>query len=505
MENISLSGAIHGDLKDASKKKLQTPGNPARASAMQAQYQQPVIGPRTGATLANTPPKNASIGLDDMLQGAGNLPVSAARDFANNIGTDIRNVAASTVDGKPIPRPGYPNTRAAYEQMTRGGERFAEANMSLATNAKPAVRESLGIEVDPRAVQQQAAAAKAPANGYVSENYDQWVKTQTAKQPITQEAPAVSVDQQSPPQDSFVDTGLGQGLQGGAIAARRGVGGVMEFSNDAQAQAGAGAMPEGGLAGGMLKTPSVSNIADDVALEKRGSIKNVGNGIGTFSQVQAGDSKLALDRFGRANDIRAQTIQDGRRGVVGEGGGRLTVVADSSRSPTTQDLQHARLNERVAQTAALGKRDTREDQQLALNVNRDNRESAAAGIEMQTAQMGLDSGLRIEEIRQQLSDPAIKGDQRAALERNYASLTTSAKDRYVLQDAVIGADAYGPKYGKIALDVVTGQPVGQGQAAPETARKTATSAEVDAAAKQAGKSRAEILQVMKDKGITING
>ncbi len=49
MENISLSGAIQGDLKNASKKKLQTHGNPARASAMQAQYQQPVIGPRTGA------------------------------------------------------------------------------------------------------------------------------------------------------------------------------------------------------------------------------------------------------------------------------------------------------------------------------------------------------------------------------------------------------------------------------------------------------------------------
>lgn len=54
MENISLSGAIQGDLKNASKKKLQTHGNPARASAMQAQYQQPVIGPRTGAPPAKT-------------------------------------------------------------------------------------------------------------------------------------------------------------------------------------------------------------------------------------------------------------------------------------------------------------------------------------------------------------------------------------------------------------------------------------------------------------------
>lgn len=450
MENISLSGAIQGDLKDASKKKLQTPGNPARASAMQAQYQQPVIGPRTGATPANVPPKNASIGLDDMLQGAGNLPVSAARDFANNIGTDIRNVAASTVDGKPIPRPGYPNTQAAYEQMTRGGERFAEANMSLATNAKPAVRESLGLEVDPRAVQQQAASAKAPANGYTSESYDQWVQNQTDNPPTAQEAPAVSAAKQSSPQDGFVDTGLGQGLQGGAIAARRSAGGVMEFSNDSKVQASTGAMPAGGVG-------------------------SVGDGIGTFSQGQAGDSKLALDRFDRANAIRAQTVKEGRQGVVGEGGGRLTVVADSSRSPSLQDFQHARLNERVAQTAALDKRGAREDQQLALNVNRDNRESAAAGIEMQTAQMGLDSGLRIEEIRQQLSDPAIQGDQRTALERSYASLTTSAKDRYVLQDAVIGADVDGPKYGKIALDVVTGQPVGQGQAGqttPSTEPKT---------------------------------
>lgn len=475
MENISTKGAIQGDLKDASKKKLQTPGNPARASAMQAQYQQPVIGPRTGI-VPNTPPKNTSIGLDDMLQGAGNLPLSAARDFANNIGTDIRNVAVSTVDGKPIPRPGYPNTQAAYEQMTQGGERFSEANMSLVTNAKPAVRESLGLEIDPRAAQQQAAA-QAPANGYTSENYDQWVKNQAAQQPITQEAPAVTAVQQSPPQDGFVDTGLGQGLQGGAIAARRGAGGVMEFSNDAKVQAGAGAMPAGGVGG-------------------------IGDGIGTFSQAQAGDAALAYGRFERANQELAKMAKVSR---AGEPNGGLTIVADSSRAPSLRERQISRLDARNAETETLRNRSAREDQQLALNVNRDNRESTAAGIEMQTAQMGLDSGLRIEEIRQQLSDPAIKGDQRAALERNYASLTTSAKDRYVLQDAVIGADAYGPKYGKIALDVVTGQPVGQGQAAPETARKTATSAEVDAAAKQAGKSRAEILQVMKDKGITING
>lgn len=477
MENISTKGAIQGDLKDASKKKLQAPGNPARASAMQAQYQQPVTGPRTGVVPANTPPKNTSIGLDDMLQGAGNLPISAARDFANNIGTDIRNVAVSTVDGKPIPRPGYPNTQAAYEQMTRGGERFADANMSLVTNAKPAVRESLGLEIDPRAAQQQAAAAQAPANGYTSENYDQWVKNQAAQQPITQETPAVTAAQQSPAQDGFVDTGLGQGLQGGAIAARRGAGGVMEFSNDAKVQASAGAMPAGGVGG-------------------------IGDGIGTFSQAQAGDAALAYGRFERANQELAKMAKVSR---AGEPSGGLTIVADSSRAPSLRERQISRLDARNAETEALRNRGTREDQQLALNVNRDNRESAAAGIEMQTAQLGLDSGLRIEEIRQQLTDPAIKGDQRAALERNYASLTTSAKDRYVLQDAVIGADAYGPKYGKIALDVVTGQPVGQGQAAPETARKTATSAEVDAAAKQAGKSRAEILQVMKGKGITING
>lgn len=478
MESISTKGAIQGDLKDASKKKLQAPGNPARASAMQAQYQQPVTGPRTGVVPANTPPKNTSIGLDDMLQGAGNLPVSAARDFANNIGTDIRNVAVSTVDGKPIPRPGYPNTQAAYEQMTRGGERFAEANMSLVTNAKPAVRESLGLEVDPRAAQQQAAAASAPANGYTSENYDQGVKNQTAQQPIAQEAPAVTAAQQSPAQDGFVDTGLGQGLQGGAIAARRGADGVMEFSNDAKVQASAGAMPAGGVGG-------------------------IGDGIGTFSQAQAGDAALAYGRFERANQELAKMAKVSR---AGEPNGGLTIVADSSRAPSLKERQISRLDARNAETEALRNRGAREDQQLALNVNRDNRESAAAGIEMQTAQLGLDSGLRIEEIRQQLTDPTLPADQRARLERSYASLTTSAKDRYVLQDAVLGTDAYGdPKYGKIALDVVTGQPAGQGQAAPETARKTATSAEVDAAAKQAGKSRAEILQAMKDKGITING
>ncbi|MHA4875421.1 hypothetical protein, partial [Enterococcus faecium] len=59
---------------------------------------------------------------------------------------------------------------------------------------------------------------------------------------------------------------------------------------------------------------------------------------------------MAIDRFERANQERAQMIQASRRGEIGEGGGRVTVVRDSSRSPTLADLQNARLDARQAQT-----------------------------------------------------------------------------------------------------------------------------------------------------------
>ncbi|MDL2424899.1 hypothetical protein M2C68_20080, partial [Pseudomonas sp. BAgro211] len=69
-------------------------------------------------------------------------------------------------------------------------------------------------------------------------------------------------------------------------------------------------------------------------LAATGSAANLGNGVGTFSQMQAGDSQLALDRFERANQQRQQMVDVAHRGELGNNGGQVNVVYDSTRAPT---------------------------------------------------------------------------------------------------------------------------------------------------------------------------
>lgn len=241
----------------------------------------------------------------------------------------------------------------------------------------------------------------------------------------------------APQPGSFVNTGLGEGLPGGSIAARVGTNGKAEFSNSNQDLSTAGIMPQGGLAGGILKTPGVSNIADDVALERRGAISNVGNGIGTFSQAQAGDSKLALDRFDRANQERARMIESSRTGEPNSG---LTIVADSSRSPTLGERQRARLDEREAKTDLLRASTQDTLSAGAMRLHQEQMQRQMQGIDMQAAQLGLDSGLRNEDLRQQLTDPNLPQDQRAGLERNY--LLSKDPAGYMAHQARTGLDQF---------------------------------------------------------------
>ncbi|NAS98248.1 hypothetical protein [Pseudomonas syringae] len=73
-----------------------------------------------------------------------------------------------------------------------------------------------------------------------------------------------------------------------------------------------------------------------------GSSANVGDGIGAFSQSNAGDSALASTRFQRANDIREAGRDKDRLDLANAKLTRdsnFTVVADSSRRPTLADLR----------------------------------------------------------------------------------------------------------------------------------------------------------------------
>lgn len=220
-------------------------------------------------------------------------------------------------------------------------------------------------------------------------------------------APIASLDQ------AFRPTGIGQGSN--AIAGRLGTGGTAEFSNtklDLASAAGltplntapqqpgrpaslADIMPGSGAA------PSMN--ADFASL---GSAKNLGDGIGTFSQAALGDAALSLARFGRANDIRRAGRDQDRADLANARlaqADQLTVVGDSSQPVTRRDVlnaqndQQKRQNLADAATGAQGVIDTRRQGQAADQQQR--------------------QALRLEDIMTAAQSPYATPEQKAAAVR----------------------------------------------------------------------------------------
>lgn len=258
-------------------------------------------------------------------------------------------------------------------------------------------------------------------------------------------------------------------------------------------------------------TMAFSNAPGDVngASDVQMKAGRMGNGLGGLSVGAEGDSQLALDRFQRANDIRAQTIADSRRGMIGEGGG-LTIVGSGSdamdRAKERREMSIAAdggvplralarnedasiRREEAQQRQASDQQKIGIDQQRlamegaesAANLGMRAREVANAeqtgelerqriDMELQAGKLNLDQQRQIQQLREQLADPNLDPARREQIHRAYNTLTTPAKDRYMLQDAVMGQDALGaPVFGKAALDVTTGQLVGQGQQGAQAA------------------------------------
>jgi hypothetical protein len=533
---------------------IPTPGNPAGGAQTQTQFDQPVTAgsqpqpaqPVAAGVPSNTPrpyagdvptldesgsqaprlgtSRNTTPVAQDMLQGAANLPVSVVRDFANIIGTDVRNFTMSGIDAKPIPSPGYPQTQAAYDQMRTGAGQLAAANNSLIGNAKAGAREALDVEADPSKIDTSPAPSSsqpAASNPYTGKDFEQWSRKQAAP------ASTPSFDASTSPaaasadkQDNgyrMIGTDAERGLDPG-IAVKVGADGVPMFTNDKQAIAGAGgdfvasgfpraqqSTPAGQMvapAGSRVLASGTNAPTEAQQFAQLGSVRNLNNGIGTFSQAESGDAQLAYDRNERAIAERYKMNDISRRGEIGEGGGRVTVVRDSSRAPSIAETLRDKQGARLAQTEALRSgaqlgfnRDAREDAQLDLDRQRLGIDRQKGEIEAQAAQIGLQASQRLNQIRAQLANPALPADQRAQLEQAYAMLTIDAKDRYMT--VVGGENEAGAKQASTVFDRITRQAVG--------GTATVTSAQVDAKAKESGKSREQVIKAMAAKGITING
>lgn len=413
-----------------------------RALLMQAQAAQPVYGPR------NPPPG----GLPSPLKPA-SKPTLAEGDIAR---------AAAELAGKQQPtngpsvRFGVPSRRTAQ----------AERAPLSATEASKANQWADGV----------ADRASGAAISAVKTNPDSLPPTAAGGEtsPVMSSVPAA----RQAGRGAYLKTGIGQGAAGGEIVGRIGADGVPEFTNDAKAVAGAQAMPKGGFGypGRATATPgnmtapagarvlaSGTNVpAGDAELARTGSAANVGNGIGTFSVMgEAGDAQRAIATFERANQIRGGIPQ---RREIGDNGGRVTVVRDSSRAPTTAEIINERrdLQQREADRAdrLADSRIATDGRNTNLAEQRQSLDMAKGDVELAAAESALATSQELDAIRQRLADPSLSDDDRKALVDTYYAMTTPAKDRYM--EVKGGENEAGAQQASRVLDRRTGQYVDGG-------------------------------------------
>lgn len=449
--------------------------NPARAQRMQEQSRIPVTGPRGVVQPAPKVP-----GIADGLAGGGIGGAVERVKNAYSVASPLLYPARTAVDVlTAAPADALRNSvirAAGGDPATADGGETANAdrafgNLMPAVNLAGSIADTVGRSVKGGVLAATGASPAAPAQ-------------QAAPASGSRPAPATATPATAAnmPGQSDIPAGNGYTRVGNGIAMRVGADGTPEFTNDAAAVSGASAMPAGGIGGrqaqqsapGSMVAPDGSRVlasgsnTPDQEFARLGSVANLGNGIGMASFGNDGDSRLAMERFQRANDIRAQAIQDSRRGGIGEGGGRVTVVGDNSwlasrRAPTLAERQRARLDAMGAQTEAV-----RAGIQEAAATGADTRATNSltrtkTQQDIATGELALQSAQAVQQLRALMADPSLTDAQRQAAMQSYAALTTPAKDRYILQDTVIASDPItGPKYGKVAIDVLTGRPVAGG-------------------------------------------
>ena len=444
--------------------------NPARAQRMQEQFRNPVTGPRGVVQPAPKAP-----GVADGLAGGGIGGAVERVKNAYSVASPLLYPARTAVDVlTAAPADALRNSvirAAGGDPATAEGGATANADRAFgslmpAVNLAGSIADTVSRNVKGGVLAATGASPAAPAQ-------------QAAPASGSRPAPAAATPATAAnmPGQGDIPAGNGYTRVGNGIAMRVGADGTPEFTNDAAAVSGASAMPAGGIGGrqaqqsapGSMVAPDGSRVlasgsnTPDQEFARLGSVANLGNGIGMASFGNAGDSRLALDRFERANQERARMIEESRRGEIGEGGGRLTIVADSTRTPTRRERQLARLDARLAETESLraGIREaaaTGADTRATNSLTRTKTQQDIA-----TGELALQSAQAVQQLRALMADPSLKDAERQAAMQSYAALTTPAKDRYILQDTVLASDPVtGPKYGKVALDVLTGRPVAGG-------------------------------------------
>lgn len=436
----SADQAVAGALQVGAQRNRQVPvsplakgDNPERAAQLQALQSQPAVkGPERpdgfGVGLAQT-----AKGLHETVQAGIEYPVDLAID-------GVRNWVGKQSDGDVTQIHQFSDDSG--KRLDRGQARLDQGASTMGEGVKAAGRAALGIDKAAPAVASQAPAATPTPPSKPQATAAQPDPT-TANPAPAAGAPAAPVtDKPAADSNGYMKTGFGAGAQGGEIVVRQGVGGVPEFTNDKAAQAGAGSFvpmqAQGGVPGrreapaGSTVLASGSNAdTPEQELARQGSVANLGNGKGTFSVMgQDGDARLAMERYARANEIRAGIP---RQRELGDNGGKLTVVRDSSRAPSTTERVNAKLEAGQAQTAALQARvaqgqqeQDRADLTAATDRQLKAMESAQAGLALADRQ-------RLSELQQAILDPSLSTEDRRLLADQYRVLSgNKAENRFTV-------------------------------------------------------------------------
>ncbi|WP_431484212.1 hypothetical protein [Pseudomonas solani] len=403
------------------------PGNPARSKAMRAQYDQPVIkgipqngiggGVDLGPAQEQPQGKGFLRGLADFGNGVVNTALGGAEALIAGPLDWGRNGITTLSGGDPQSLPGGPtafrdtaNRRLSTGLGQLGGTASAVGDTALAglganrrDGSDPSAPNPAGIGGTTTAVQRQA---QTPSGGEAA---------LPGLEPVKVAPNGIG---------GFGETGIA------GVVGRRGANGVMEFSNDPGAVAGATGKVGGGI----------------------------GDGIGTLSIMSGG--REGMERNLAAAEIIRQTRRD-------NAGGGLSIVGDSTRgrgldqqqaeriaSADWDRQQQAKLSARQERGIGGGLQDF-QNNQLQRQVTE--QQIAARGLEIQKQQKlnGLLAGL---------DNPNLAPEVRAQLQDTYLTLTTPLKDQRVVGEVEL-TDNMGVKTKKpVVTSVISGQQVGGGGA-----------------------------------------
>lgn len=244
---------------------------------------------------------------------------------------------------------------------------------------------------------------------------------------------------------------------------------------------------------------AVSRRGADGVMEFTDRPDAVAGAQGEPAQSAGGLSVVSGGRQGMARNLLATEImQQTRREQANPN--YVTTVRDSG-AAGVQGLLNGLANEKNGKD---GKENTKQQgQRIAEGAAR------ITGLEGQLQQVAqadraAEADQRVKDLQARIADPRLPPEERALAERSYQALTVSGKDRYMLQDVIMGQDAMGsPIIGRVALDTLTGQQVGAGAGQGAAAPRTVTLAEVQAKAKQDGVSPAEVIEAARQQGIEV--